>query len=77
MKPFNINLAKQGKPVCTRDGHDVRIVCFDRIDDELPIVALVKRDDGTEIVTFYDANGRYYGIYGDNDYDLMMVREIK
>lgn len=26
MKPFNLELAKQGHPVCTRDGQKVRIV---------------------------------------------------
>lgn len=29
MKPFDLELAKQGHPVCTRDGKDVRIICFD------------------------------------------------
>ena len=26
MKPFDLELAKQGYPVCTRDGREVRIV---------------------------------------------------
>jgi hypothetical protein len=29
IKPFDLEAAKNGAPVCTRDGRDVRIVCFD------------------------------------------------
>ena len=29
LKPFNLEAAKQGKPVCTRDGRKARIICFD------------------------------------------------
>lgn len=40
MKPFDLEKAKAGHPVCTRDGRDARIICFDR-KGPLPIVALV------------------------------------
>ena len=30
MKPFDLEAAKAGKPVCTRDGRKARINCFDR-----------------------------------------------
>ena len=36
LKPFNLDAAKQGKPVCARDGSKARIICFDRKDDILP-----------------------------------------
>lgn len=46
--PFNVELAKkitnselEGK-IVTRGGKDVRIICFDREDERLPIVGLVK-----------------------------------
>ena len=29
LKPFDLQAAKSGKPVCTRDGRKVRIICFD------------------------------------------------
>ena len=29
LKPFDFEAAKAGKPVCTRDGRKVRIICFD------------------------------------------------
>ena len=27
-KPFNLEEAKAGRPVCTRNGQEVRIICF-------------------------------------------------
>ena len=45
LKPFNLKAAKEGKPVCTRDGRKARIICFDRkfYHDgyNYPIVAMV------------------------------------
>ena len=60
MKNFDLEKAKAGYPVRTRDGHEARIICFDREDDN-PIVALVK-DADNEIIFSYDNMGRY-----DND----------
>lgn len=60
MKNFDLEKAKAGYPVRTRDGHEARIICFDR-EDENPIVALVK-DADNEIILSYDNMGRY-----DND----------
>ena len=57
MKPFNLKLAKQGHPVCTRDGRDVRILCFDRMDPQYPIIALVKGNVFEKLQT-YTSNGR-------------------
>lgn len=51
------------RPVVTRDGRSVRIICTDRIDKMLktfmPIVALVQCKDGESIMSF-SANGEYY-----------------
>jgi hypothetical protein len=41
MKPFNLEEAKAGKPVCTREGSQVKILEFDFPDDEYPIVGRV------------------------------------
>lgn len=57
MKEFDLEKAKAGHPVCTRDGHEVRILCFDR-EGHLPIVALVK-DGDNETILSYDDMGRY------------------
>lgn len=29
-KPFNLEEAKAGRPVCTRNGQEVRIICFNK-----------------------------------------------
>ena len=75
MKPIDIELAKQGKPVCTRDGRKARIICFDRKGDICPIIALVE-ENGMEVTKSYDENGRANYKNADN-YDLMMLPETK
>ena len=78
MKPFDIKLAKQGKPVCTRDGRKVRIICFDVIGHRQPIIALVTNFDGKEDIETYYLNGRFNDdINGISDYDLIMAPEKK
>lgn len=72
MKPFDLELAKQGKPVCTRDGRPVRILCFDRKSvDEYSILALV--DEGNrESFIVCTSRGKFYKYGNDNPYDLFM-----
>lgn len=78
-KPFNIEEAKAGKPVVTRDYLPVRILCFDRKGFEdlgMKIVALVEDLDGVELIGEYHPNGHY--LLGEDDpKDLMMVCEPK
>ena len=74
LKPFNLEEAKQGKPVCTRDGRKARIICFDR-DWDMHIVALVSDPLG-ESVHYYLSNGKV-DFYKQNDEDLMMLPEKK
>lgn len=75
MKPFNLEAAKAGKPVCTRDGRKARIICFDR-NDLYPIVALIECEDGKEMIGAYSKEGctEIYEIKGT---DLMMLPEKK
>lgn len=40
-KPFDLEQAKAGKPVCTRDGRKARIICFDLKNGNHPIVAAI------------------------------------
>lgn len=40
-KPFDLEQAKAGKPVCTRDGRKARIICFDLKNGNHPIVAVI------------------------------------
>ena len=74
-KPFDLEAAKAGEPVCTRDGREARIICFDRIGN-LPIIALVKNREG-EIVYYYYNNGRDNKEDVEKDYDLLMKPIIK
>lgn len=74
-KPFDLEAAKAYKPVCTRDGREARIICFDRI-GKYPIIALVKNGEN-ENVYFYHNNGRDNKEDREKDYDLVMKPEIK
>ncbi len=77
LKPFDLEAAKAGKPVCTRDGRKARIICFDakRKDGE-NIIALIpsRRYPGFEYLVTYTNNGNYRGEH-ENGFDLMMLPE--
>lgn len=75
LRPFNLERAKQGKPVCTRDGAKARIICFDAKSDA-PIIALITADDGTEITFDYLSDGTFFNSENP-DNDLMMLPEKK
>ena len=74
LKPFDIQKAKEGKPVCTRDGRKARIICFD-VKAKKPIAALITNDDIEEVHFYYD-DGRS-DQYQEYRYDLMMLPEKK
>lgn len=75
MKPFDIELAKAGHPVCTRDGRAVRILCFDFISPENnPIIGLVRLNEKQEGMICYKADGRNFDS-GMAELDLVMVPE--
>lgn len=74
LKPFDLEAAKSGKTVCTRDGRKARIICFDR-DWDMHIVALVSDPLG-ESVHYYLSNGKV-DFDKQNDEDLMMLPEKK
>lgn len=77
MKEFDINLAKQGKPICTRDGRKARIICFDAKGKQ-PIIALLEGEKtDKEIIQTYSMNGRYYEFRKEDHRDLMMLPEKK
>lgn len=76
MKPFDIELAKKGHPVCTRNGSKVRILCFDRKVAYYHIVALVENIPGAEEVVVYPDTGRYEETC-ESDKDLMLYTEMR
>ncbi len=80
LKPFDVQKAREGYPVCTRDGRKARIICFDRIsiDDYYKIVACVTAFDGDfEEVLFYGIDGYIVDSQNPKEEDLMMLPEKK
>lgn len=69
MKEFDLEKAKAGHPICTRDGREVRILCFDR-QSYSPIVALVKSNEVEDVVSFNE-KGRRNDVF-DSRYDLLI-----
>lgn len=74
-KEFNLEAAKSGKPVCTRDGRKARIICFDK-GGEQPIVALIEKNEEESIDTFF-SNGHSISKTNKVPGDLMMLPEKK
>lgn len=62
LTPFDIDKAKAGEPVITREGRPVKILCFDR-KHNTPIVGLITRNNGailTDILCSWDRRGFVY-----------------
>ena len=78
LKPFDLEAAKAGKPVCTRDGRKARIICFDRRGDKFPIVALLDgcNEEHSEVAETFTNEG-LYEIGEKSSNDLMMLPEKK
>lgn len=75
MKPFNLEEAKAGKPVCTRDGRNARIICFDVKHEYYPIIALIE-SEGKEFSASFGKDGRFDDVYyKDSCLDLFMAPE--
>lgn len=77
LKPFDLDKAKNGAKVKTRDGHDVRILCYDRKNsDGYKILALVLKSGDNEIIEAYRCDGRYCR-HTESDLDLQIVEYIE
>jgi len=67
MKPFDLEAAKAGAPVITRDGRPARIICFDR-EGNYPVVALIKINGNDESIHTYTSDGinhKFHETYSD------------
>lgn len=71
-KPFNLEKAKAGEPVQTRDGRRARILCFDRDCDTFPIVGLQATGDGEEVLCWTN-KGSASAVSNLTTLDLMMA----
>lgn len=76
LKPFDLEAAKAGKPVCTRDGRKARIICFDAKCIK-PIVALIQGSDNSEQIEYYTENGVFSNGGTGKNRDLMILLEKK
>lgn len=72
MKPFDLEAAKNGAKLITRDGRPARIVCWDRKDEDYPLCALLEDKEGHEQYYSYTKNGRIY-LEGEDEFDLFMA----
>jgi len=80
LKPFDLEAAKAGKPVCTRDGRKARIISFDRHGEDCPIIALVvdsKNAECEEVIDYTLDGICNENIINHNKYDLMMFPQKK
>ena len=74
MQKFDIEKAKSGKTVRTRNGMEVRIICYNRENrDKKCIVALIKNKNGNEQVQNYYTDGT--GSSVGKNYDLIITDE--
>ena len=76
LKEFDLEAAKVGKPVYTRDGRKARIICFNMNSfNNHVIVALITEENGTESIYSYTSEGKWKETETEND--LMMLPEKK
>lgn len=77
LKPFSLEAAKAGKPVCTRDGRKVRVLCYDfKQNEEYPILVAIENKDGKECALLY-SNGGISEMYKSSNNELAMLPEKK
>ena len=72
LKPFDVQKAREGKPVCTRDGRKARIICFDAKGNK-PLIIL-SEIDGKEVILRYTEKGQSDNFHSPTprEDDLMM-----
>jgi hypothetical protein len=71
MRNFDLEAAKAGAPVCTREGKGARIICADRRGYPASVIIALLNNGDRESVEFYYADGRWRNDK-DMKVDLMM-----
>ena len=74
LKPFDLEAAKLGASVCTRNGNTVRLICFDKL-GTFPLVGLIKintSECAVEQVACFSKDGRYFASNTISLNDLVM-----
>lgn len=75
MKPFNLEEAKVGKPVCTRNGKRVEIISFENPNSVYPILARVFSYNIDYIDLCYNQEGYFFNDNKESETDLMMTED--
>lgn len=77
LKPFDLEKAKAGAEVCTRDGRKARIICFDAVRyDNFPLVTLIL-SNGEEDRYWHTPQGKGSLLNEELDYDLFLVEYVE
>lgn len=77
LKPFDLQKAREGKSVCTRDGRKARILCYDfKQNEEYPILVAVENKDGKECALLYSNDG-ISEMYKSSNNELAILPEKK
>lgn len=77
MKPFDLELAKAGHPIQTRDGRSVRIICYDVKGHDFPIMALIMEEDNKEMPYLFSSTGHINNSIIESRSDLVMASTKK
>lgn len=73
MKDFDLVAARRGTAVCTRDGRQARIICFDVDNPLFSLVAMVRDSvSGKETPQSYRDDGGWFPSSTECNQDLMM-----
>lgn len=75
MKPFNLEEAKAGKPVCTRDGRRAEILSFDNPNNGYPILARIFSNNTKYYNLVFNKEGYFFDENKEFRADLMMVED--
>ena len=79
MKPFNLERAKAGDPVITRDGRKARFLYHANINRQTSehLIFLIICDENHEWSSMFDIDGHIYRESEDSDLDLHMATITK
>lgn len=73
LKPFDLEAAKAGAPVVTRDGRSARIICTDLKNGIYSVIALIPNEYEGEDFETYTINGKYHCGGFEDCRDLFMA----
>ena len=77
MKPFNLKEALTGKPIQTRDGHNVTLLPNFRTGLHTYTIAAIIHRENKDVICCYTPNGSCYSRRRKHPDDLFMTSESK